>query len=210
MCLNVAKNLEGLEISVDVLTQKSEIIKHRFIEEKRSVHLLRVDEEPSFVDEAAWSDIDSFLSHNEYSAIVISDYNKGYVTFDIASKIAKSVAGKIPIFVDTKKQDISCFSGCILKINKEEKNNLKKLPLEPYELIVTLGEDGAMWNNKIYPTKKSKLFDVCGAGDTFLAGLVFNYIQTSSLEDAILFANKCASISVNYFGNFVLSLQDVS
>jgi sugar/nucleoside kinase (ribokinase family) len=49
------------------------------------------------------------------------------------------------------------------------------------------------------------LYDVCGAGDTFLAGLTFEFLRTSSLNDAILFANKCASISVAHFGNFVLT-----
>ena len=45
MCLNVAKNLEGLGSIVNTITQQEKIIKHRFVEEKRFVHLLRVDEE---------------------------------------------------------------------------------------------------------------------------------------------------------------------
>jgi sugar/nucleoside kinase (ribokinase family) len=66
-----------------------------------------------------------------------------------------------------------------------------------------------MWKNNIYPTTKLKLYDVCGAGDTFLAGLTYEYLNTSSLEHAIIFANKCASISVTHFGNFIVRHQDV-
>ena len=209
MCLNVAKNLEGLGHEVKILTHDKKIVKHRFVEEKRLVHLLRVDEEPSAVDPASWQQIEKEIADQNYNAIVISDYEKGYITYEIASKISKLVEGKIPIFVDTKKQDISCYSGCVIKINKDEKEKLTKLPSGSYELITTLGEKGAMWNEKIYSTKKSKLYDVCGAGDTFLAALVHEYIRTSSLEKSIYFANKCASISVTHFGNFVMSLQDV-
>lgn len=209
MCLNVAKNLEGLGHEVKILTHDKKIVKHRFVEEKRLVHLLRVDEEPASVEPACWQQIEKEIVNQNYSAIVISDYQKGYVTYEVANKITKFVGGKIPIFVDTKKKDISCYSDCVIKINKDEKEKLTKFPSGSYELIVTLGERGAMWNEKIYSTKKSKLYDVCGAGDTFLAALVHEYIRTSSLEKSIYFANKCASISVTHFGNFVMSLQDV-
>jgi bifunctional ADP-heptose synthase (sugar kinase/adenylyltransferase) len=210
MCMNVAKNLEGLGLKVDVLTHKKKIKKYRFVEEKRLVHLLRVDEEDCPVDSLVWDDVESLLKNQEYDAIVISDYNKGFIKDDLCRKLVEFVDGKTPFFVDTKKQDISCYSGCIVKVNKFEKENIKKFPDSNYELIVTLGEEGAFWNGKIYPTKKSKLYDVCGAGDTFLAALVYSYVSNSSLENSIEFANKCASLSVTHFGNFILDNNDIA
>lgn len=209
MCLNVAKNLEGLGLKVDVVTQQQEIKKHRYVEEKRLVHLLRMDEEQNVIDEIDVTEIKEILNKNVYDAIVISDYNKGFLKHSSCINLIKIVDNKIPVFVDSKKQDLSCFSGCIIKINKQERENVKSFP-NNYELIVTLGENGATWQNNYYPTKKSKLYDVCGAGDTFLAGLVYKYLESNALDQAILFANKCASISVTHFGNFILSKCDVT
>jgi D-beta-D-heptose 7-phosphate kinase/D-beta-D-heptose 1-phosphate adenosyltransferase len=209
MCLNVAKNLEGLGLNVDVITQKQQIKKHRYVEEKRLVHLLRMDEELNQIDEIDIEEIKSFLNKNIYDAIVISDYNKGFLSYSSCVSLIEVIDNKIPVFVDSKKQDLSCYSNCIIKINKQEKENVKSLP-NHYELIVTLGENGAIWKNNHYPTNKSKLYDVCGAGDTFLAGLVFKYLESNDLDQAIYFANKCASISVTHFGNFILSKSDVT
>lgn len=204
MCLNVAKNLEGLGLSVDVITQNESIKKNRYVEEKRLVHLLRVDEEQSNITPIDVEKVKNFLCFNDYDAVVISDYNKGSLSNYSCNKIIEIIDNKIPVFVDSKKQDLSCFHNCIIKINKSENNLVTSLP-PAYELIVTLGEDGAIWKGNHYPTNKSKLYDVCGAGDTFLAALTFEYLRTVALEKAIVYANKCASISVAHFGNFILN-----
>jgi sugar/nucleoside kinase (ribokinase family) len=51
-----------------------------------------------------------------------------------------------------------------------------------------------------FSTKKVSLRDVCGAGDTFLAGLVVKYIETNDIKKSIIYANECASIVVSKFG----------
>ena len=53
------------------------------------------------------------------------------------------------------------------------------------------------------------MFDVCGAGDTFMSAFVTAYMSTFSIPSSIEFANRCASISVKNFGNYVLSLEDI-
>ena len=35
--------------------------------------------------------------------------------------------------------------------------------------------------------------DVAGAGDSFIAGLIVDYIATKDINSAIAFANKCAT-----------------
>jgi len=50
---------------------------------------------------------------------------------------------------------------------------------------------------------------VTGAGDTFLAALVFYYIQLPSLDECINFANRCAAIAVQNPGTYTLTMEDV-
>ena len=95
-----------------------------------------------------------------------------------------------------------------IKINKLEFNKLKKQPKQ-CELIVTMGEQGARWNDNTYPTEACDVFDVCGAGDTFLAALVYEQLATSSIEKGIQFANHCSRLVVGKFGTYTLTTEDV-
>ncbi len=62
----------------------------------------------------------------------------------------------------------------------------------------------------LFSTRAVEVMDVCGCGDTFLASLAYQYLQTKSIEDAILFANKAASISVQHRGNYAPNLKEIS
>jgi sugar/nucleoside kinase (ribokinase family) len=52
-------------------------------------------------------------------------------------------------------------------------------------LIITKGSKGALLYNKeikrgkIFPTRKVDVYDVAGAGDTFMASLVCTYLKTN-------------------------------
>ena len=48
-----------------------------------------------------------------------------------------------------------------------------------------------------------------GAGDTFLAALVFYYIQLPDMKESINFANRCAAIAVQNPGTYTLTMEDV-
>jgi D-beta-D-heptose 7-phosphate kinase/D-beta-D-heptose 1-phosphate adenosyltransferase len=77
-------------------------------------------------------------------------------------------------------------------------------------MIVTMGANGAIWNKTQYPVKEiERVFDVSGAGDTFLAALVFYYIQLPSIEEAIAFANRAAAIAVQNPGTYTMKMDDV-
>lgn len=202
MAANVKKNLESFNCDVDFKSGGKKSIKRRYIDERSKQHIVRVDEDkvsppfkPNFKS----------LELSQYNAIVISDYNKGYVTYDNVKDLRKNYTG--PIFIDSKKQDIKNFNGCFIKINEYE-NSLKISDSD--ELIVTLGKKGALYKNKIYPTDNVEVIDVCGAGDTFLAALTYFYLLTLNIEDAIMFANKCASITVQHRGVYALSKKDVT
>ena len=115
-----------------------------------------------------------------------------------------------PVFVDTKKRRLFQKDNVYWKINKKEYDDLIQdhLPNNDH-LIVTLGSGGALWNGMIYKPQPVKVFDVCGAGDTFLAALVYKFLKTKSMQNAINYANKAAAISVTHPGAYRLSKKDI-
>lgn len=206
MSANVVSNLKSFGMSITHITNDEPIKKHRFVSERYNQHMLRVDEGESVplchVDikkiEKLSSDID---------AVVISDYDKGFLTHSCCRQISDRFSS-IPVFVDSKKNDLSCFKNSIIKINEKESRNMYGLPSSS-ELITTLGAKGTLYQDKIYETSEVEVFDVCGAGDVFLSALVYFYLLTNDVEASIIFANKCASYSVSKFGTYVLSKEEI-
>ena len=210
MCLNVRNNLIAFGISVTTLFNERKIRKERFVDLKTKQHLLRTDfGENLLLDPCSKTEIDR-VSFSNLDALVISDYNKGFITAsNIKYLLTKAKKANLRIFIDSKKDDLSYFEDCIIKVNQTEYSKVKAFPRD-YELIITTGEEGAIWNNQIYPTQRCDVFDVCGAGDTFLAALVFEYLSTNSFEESISFANKCSRLVVQKFGTHTLTKEDVS
>jgi bifunctional ADP-heptose synthase (sugar kinase/adenylyltransferase) len=209
MCLNVRNNLETFGLSVQVLCNPELIQKQRFVDLRTKQHLLRVDfGENERLPACDVAELDNY-NFEQLDAVVIADYNKGFVEKDFIEAVtARAAAAKINVFVDSKKCDISPYENCIIKINKLEFNKLKKQPTQ-CELIVTMGDLGARWNGKTYPTEACDVFDVCGAGDTFLAALVYEQLTTQSIEKGIQFANHCSRLVVGKFGTYTLTSEDV-
>jgi len=201
MAANVKSNLEAFDIDVDFMTGGKKSIKRRYIDERSKQHIVRVDEDklsPPFNPHI------SSLAFNQYDAIVISDYNKGFITYENIKDVRDYFQG--PIFLDSKKSDLKKFQGCFVKINELEFNQKTS---ECEDIIVTLGSRGAQYKNKIYPTRPAEVIDVCGAGDTFLAALAFEFLRSKNIERAIHFANQCSSISVEHRGVYTLTQQDI-
>ena len=117
----------------------------------------------------------------------------------------------IKIFVDTKKKKLPTqYPNIIYKINQKEFNLLDPDHIPKGEnMIVTAGADGALWNKKQFQVPITRVFDVTGAGDTFLAALVFYYIQLPSMEESIAFANRAAAIAVQNPGTYTMTMEDV-
>jgi bifunctional ADP-heptose synthase (sugar kinase/adenylyltransferase) len=206
MAANVAENLISLNLNVNLFTNKEQIIKERFIESKSMQQLLRVDYENLPIEEAKIENINL----DDYSAIVISDYNKGFLQKNSIQDIIKINNNKKPIFVDSKKKDLSFYENCIIKINKLENSLVHKWP-NNYTKIVTIGSNGAIYNNKIFKSKKVEVFDVCGAGDSFLSGLVYGYLKNEgNIEKSIEIANLVASISTKHYGNYSVKETEIN
>ena len=205
MASNVHLNLKNLGINADFVHNKEIITKTRYIDKRSGQHLLRVDTEPQVTP---WQ---GYSPHpvDFYDAVVISDYNKGFLSYDHIEDIIKLSTG--PVFIDTKKQDLSRFNGAYLKINETEYKSRYSVN---DQLIVTLGDRGAMYKNcnteEYFQSSPVDVVDVCGCGDTFLAALVYQFLVTSDIRDAIMFANRAASLTVQRQGNFAPTLEEIN
>jgi len=209
MAANVNENLKSLGINVNFLTNKETITKTRYVDEKSNYQVMRLDNEPD-VKPLREAELRMAAMHLEYDAVVISDYDKGYVDNNLIDIIAPRNPG-IKIFVDTKKKKLPTqYNNVVYKINKKEFELLDPdhIP-NGKNMIVTHGANGALWDHQTFPVPITRVFDVTGAGDTFLAALVFYYIQLPDMKESINFANRCAAIAVQNPGTYTLTMEDV-
>ena len=209
MAGNVARNLDACGAGVKLITNGNNIRKTRYLDNKSGQMIMRLDEDDSCERvPAQWLDIDYSL----FDGIVISDYDKGFLTVDDINGIAQKTSGlNIPVFLDTKKSiSLNDFSPDIdfFKINMEEWQRLPKDDDSAdnyFKVIVTLGPEGAMYaGNKYGINRPVNISNVSGAGDTFLAGLVYSYVKDGLIDQAIHFANECASQVVQERGVTVI------
>lgn len=206
MSANVKRNLESLGIFVNHITNKSLIKKTRIVHSGSNQQMLRIDEN-DLVDSIKPSEVRSAFLHLSYDAIVISDYDKGFLTTEDLKVICKNFNG--PVFIDTKKRDLFTEPNVIFKINQKEYNNLITKP-DPKHLIITKGSLGVEYCGCIYPANQVTVFDVVGAGDTFLAAFTYAFLTyNSDIEYAINFANRASAISVQHYGCYTLTQEDL-
>jgi bifunctional ADP-heptose synthase (sugar kinase/adenylyltransferase) len=199
MAANVKENLEALGCKVDFVHGIKTCIKTRVIDSRTKQHLVRIDQDsPSRAVKIDYNNIE------QYNCIVVSDYNKGSVDYETIETLRKNYTG--PIFIDTKKTDLARFKGCFVKINQVEYEAAKTFPTE---LIVTLGKDGARYKEHKVSAPQVEAFDVCGAGDTFLSALAYNYVLSQDIIQAIEFAIRASSITVQHIGVYSPTLQEI-
>ena len=200
MAWNVRENLMSFGIEVYILTQEEQIIKRRFIDERYNQQLLRVDvEDPT-------KPLDYDLPEDNFDALVISDYDKGFITTERMFELVEWFDG--PVFIDSKKTNLPV-NHAYIKINDDEYSKLDENLKDSPNLIVTKGSQGVDYQGKNYPAIGVSVFDVCGAGDTFLSALVYFYLRYGKIETAIPYANKAAAIAVTHFGTYVLQKSDI-
>ena len=199
MASNVFKNLEALGCDVNYLFGETST-KTRLIDSRSRQQIVRIDDDV----ESEPMTFETAIPPG-YDAIVISDYNKGLITYELVEELRQEFSG--PIFVDTKKQDLARFEGCIVKINQVEH---KARSSDCSNMIVTQGKQGALYNNKMYPAAAIDVIDVCGAGDTFLAALAYEYLQTDgNMEAAVEFAIRASAVTVQHTGVYAPRLDEI-
>jgi bifunctional ADP-heptose synthase (sugar kinase/adenylyltransferase) len=208
---------------IHTVTNKNSITKIRFVENRSSQMVLRVDEHDhcerinnSLLKGLAKNKFKNppfgFDSRKEdyYDAIIISDYNKGFLEEEDIQYICENNKN---VFVDTKKKLGEWIKDAdYIKINElEYKKNHELLSDKGFEekLIVTLGSKGCRYKEKEFPVKEVPVKDVSGAGDTFIAGLVRGYLDTQDIESAIEFAQECTTRVVQKHGVATVTLKEI-
>ena len=198
MAGNVVANLQSLKVDkVELITNKEQITKTRYVEEKSNALLLRIDSN----DKVSNSFDVKRVPFSDYDAVIVSDYDKGFLTYDDVELISKSH----PLtFIDTKKPITKQMKGyTFIKINEVEWEQCVGENYNDWKdkLIVTMSERGAMYNGKTFPVSRDiEVRDLSGAGDTFMASLVVSYLKTKDIERSIEYANENATIVVQKKG----------
>ena len=77
------------------------------------------------------------------------------------------------------------------------------------KLIVTKGAEGATHKGITYPVPQVDIKDTSGAGDTFLAALVYEYLYNQHIELAIEYANDCATQVVQKKGTAKINKSEL-
>lgn len=200
MAGNVVKNLRALGEEVISQTNAVRMEKKRIVDEKTNQMLVRIDS-PDGCEHIGEGTRDLYVGksyedfRSKLKAVVISDYNKGYLNEEDIEIIINSY--NCPVFMDTKKKlGKWCLGIDFIKINDVEYTNSREL-IEGLDIkdkiIVTKGGEGAEYRGILYPTQKCSVQDLSGAGDTFLAGLVHKYSETEDIAQSITFANEVAT-----------------
>ena len=197
MAWNVRENLMSFDMEVYIVTNQEDITKTRYIDERYNQQILRVD------DESLLKPMEYELPEDKYDALVISDYDKGFLTKEKIFELVEWFDG--PVFIDSKKSELP--DDCYIKVNDIEYG---KLQTKNNNVIITKGGKGAEYKGKLYTGEDVKVFDAVGAGDTFLSALVYFYLLYGRIDKAIPYANKAASIAVQNFGTYVLTKEDVN
>lgn len=208
MASNVYNNLLGIGIECDIITNEIRPTKTRYIDEISNQMLLRVDINDRIepIDDEILNNID----YDSYVAIIISDYNKGYLDIHDIMHISDNHP---LVFLDTKKELGGwCDDIKYIKINEKEADKNHDYLTNYYRnnLIITSGSKGARLRFERFPiVEEHPIRDLSGAGDTFLAALVAGFIEDNDIRSAIRFANRCASWVVSQKGVVVVDLNKI-
>lgn len=191
MAMNVYSNIISLGYVPEIITNKNwqSITKTRFVDMSVNHMFMRLDQND---DKFSSCKIDS-LEFSKYDAIIISDYDKGFLSEDLMKQI--SLNHKLT-FLDTKKQFGEwCENFTFIKVNHSEyEKNINNINDKiSKKLIVTMGAKGCLFQGKTYDVPLVEVKDTSGAGDTFIAGLCVEYCKTKDIDISIKYANSCST-----------------
>ena len=189
MAANVERNVNARSISTELVTNENwnSFVKTRYVHDKSNHMFFRVDT-PQKIARINLNDL-NFNSE----VIIISDYNKGFLT---ESDIEHICSSHPLVFLDTKKI-IGPWAekAKYIKINDYEFKNSQNFLTDKLvsKIIHTRGADGCDFLGENFPVERFDIRDTSGAGDSFMAALVAEFLTTSDIEKSIKAANKAAS-----------------
>ena len=253
---NVAQNLYNLNIDVELVSVigndnfgkqiqtllEEKNIKHKlFVDTSRRTtqknrifnnNKLRVRydiEERTSIHDALQNNILEYIkSKNDVAAIVISDYDKGVLHFDLTKEIIDYAnLNNILTFVDPKVNNYLKYQNCFcFKPNLMEseiisgKKDINEIivflqeNIKSNHLIITCGKDGIIIDDidsVIKHENEVTVVDVTGSGDIVLSVLVYVYLFIcKDIVIASKIANYIAGKGVSVVGNYIIDINDIN
>jgi len=199
MAGNTLENIKALapDCSITYLSQRENITKTRYVEEKSNHMFLRVDEGENHIKPFQWTPkIDIMIGQADI--VVVSDYNKGFLRDADLKEIARKSTLSI---LDSKRKLTNEIIQDFTFVKLNESEYINNPDLDRDNIITTLGKQGAEYKNILFESPNPQdTIDVSGAGDTFTAAFIVKYFQTKDESIAIKFANEKASEVVSKRG----------
>jgi len=227
---------KGVDTSLVIVDdERPTTVKTRFVTHNQ--HVVRVDRESrdDVSGEIETKLLDGVRKHAAQTDLVLlSDYAKGVLTPPLVKKItALAAENNIVVGADPKSDKISKYKGMdFITPNRSEAAALSGIPVDTKEdavsaakkllaatggraVIVTLDKDGAMvladQGNAYFSSAKAKMvYDVTGAGDTFIAVFSYIYAGTKELAQALEIANFAAGLKVSKVGTASINKDELA
>ncbi len=199
-------------------------------------HMVRIDRErKSEPEQYELNLVDGYLKQvqrtKHLDAIIVADYNKGFITPFIMKKITQTANTiNIPLIIDPHRSTDykKYWHATCIKLNRREAqtatgititsdtiksvgfNILKKFKTKM--AIITLDKDGAYLISKYgkyFPTIQKDMCDISGAGDIVLAIIGIGMALKWHIYDIITIANAAAQAKISKLGAVPVSKNEI-
>lgn len=216
-----------IDLSYAQITDEMRLTKTRVYQDGQMVvRIDRADCVTSYTAELVDRLLRNYLAENDPDLILLSDYGHGTINEQALGSLLNGRDFRERLMVDTKRVDLQIFEGSLLcKLNQLEWNEVTKKEAAPERffkyLVVTLGPNGALLqvrralspkhtqtDRAHFAPHEVKIVDVCGCGDTFLAGLASSMLKNGDPFTAVQFANAAAATVVSQWGTSVASREE--
>jgi len=210
------------------------IVKTRVIGNNQQIVRLDYNDDNQPTEDSIIDMIKTFQSIIDlFDVVVLSDYNKGVCHPILCEKVIEICNKKdIPVIVDPKGSDWDKYKKSymitpnlkeiskLIRINiKNNNSDIEKnligicKQLEVKYLLTTRGKKGISLSHNggiiHIPSKKIDVFDVTGAGDTFIATIAA-FLNKKNIYDVVQLANKAAGIVVSKVGTSTITLDEIN
>ncbi len=230
----LCKEATGLRLDAAVTAGRPTVLKTRMVSQNQQ--MLRVDRESvgalerAELDEVKQRATDALGGAR---AVVISDYGKGVITNASAQAIIKAARKSgVPVVVDPKGRDYSRYRGATaVTPNRSEAEAATGIDCSTMEgveaagrrlvadlalkaAVITLSAQGvavipARGAMAHFPAQARSVYDVTGAGDTFIATFALCLAGETDFQTAARVANYAAALKVARFGAVAVTREEL-
>ena len=232
--LNILKN-NSVDTSL-ILKDKNRIttVKNRFIGQN-NIQMFRFDQECTVnITDELCERFYSLLEQNinKYDLIIISDYNKGFLSEKNTSKfISIANNNNVKVLIDIKEPNYNKYKNAyLLKPNLHELANITNIDINSENdifnacdllmkntsckyVLVTRGKDGmSLFDGKKLTNiecMSHEVYDVTGAGDSVISYLAVGLLNGYSLIDSSYISSYAAGVKVSKMGTYAVKPEEI-